>query len=351
MTDLENVLLQQAENTPEQTSEFFRLSIRKLNDLNLPVNPVNYALIYSYISAVSKPLNDELSEILENRGLDVDTAQALFVKYLVHCNSGIIEELRNQLLETMNNVISSVNNLAGHAGRTNEKLNNHLDKLSECSSAGDLKSVVANIMSVTGEILVDNRNLESQLNNSAHSLNHLQDELSLARSAVLKDALTGIFNRQGLDQEMHTLVNDRRFKDKSFCLLMADIDHFKKINDEHGHLVGDRVLKAFADMLVKKTRDTDFVARYGGEEFVILLPHTTINNAFLVAENIRKAVELMRIKHRKNNEENIFNITVSIGVGVHRQGETAEGLLERCDKALYRAKNNGRNRSMIASSN
>ncbi len=181
--------------------------------------------------------------------------------------------------------------------------------------------------------------------------NHFQLSLLMRvyRQAT-HDPLTGLFNRGALKLHLDKLQawrhEERSDGNLPACaVLMMDIDHFKKINDTHGHSVGDLVLGEFAQILVSQTREEDCVARYGGEEFVILLVNTDIRRAREVAERIRRAVEA---HHFPDHEHQRVPVTTSIGVAGLKEDETPEQALERADAALYRAKEAGRNRIMTA---
>jgi diguanylate cyclase len=127
------------------------------------------------------------------------------------------------------------------------------------------------------------------------------------------------------------------------CLLLIDIDHFKKFNDTWGHQTGDEVLKLVAKTLVENIKGQDIVARFGGEEFVVLLPKTSLSASVTVANVIRTAFEKRRVVG-KESKRMIGGITVSIGVARYELGEALAELIQRADAALYRAKNEGRNR-------
>ena len=131
-------------------------------------------------------------------------------------------------------------------------------------------------------------------------------------------------------------------------ILMLDIDHFKNFNDGYGHQVGDQVLRLVAGVLQENVRDGDLAARYGGEELMAILPGAAIDAGFEAAERVRRRIAEARLTRRTTGEE-ISSITVSIGVAQFRMGETADGLIERCDKALYQAKRLGRNRTVKGS--
>jgi len=125
---------------------------------------------------------------------------------------------------------------------------------------------------------------------------------------------------------------------------MLDIDFFKSINDTHGHAIGDKVLKTMANIIKKQLREYDIASRYGGEEFCILLPQTKIEEASIVAQRLRAAVESTQINI---DEDKNINITISIGLSQLREKDKAEDLYKRADKALYDAKNRGRNRVVV----
>jgi diguanylate cyclase len=128
-----------------------------------------------------------------------------------------------------------------------------------------------------------------------------------------------------------------------FSTLLIDVDHFKRFNDEFGHSVGDQVLKLMAKLLRERLRDIDLPARYGGEELIVVLPGSDLAAASVVAERIRRAVSEGQIIRRSTGEP-LPGISVSIGVAQFRGGEPMADLIERCDRALYLAKKNGRNR-------
>ena len=156
------------------------------------------------------------------------------------------------------------------------------------------------------------------------------------------DALTGLGNRRKLDEIFSVEINRQRRHGGSLCLSIADIDHFKKINDGHGHAVGDEVLVQFGELLCLQMRPTDTAARIGGEEFVVLMPHTKISEALATAERLRTAMVERTFGALEES------ITVSIGVAELQNGEDRHSLLRRADRALYRAKDAGRNQVVAA---
>lgn len=346
MTDnLFNPLL--AEEIPEQAAEYLRLAVSMMQQHQLTATPINYALFYTYVSGKHVTLNNKIDKHLQENTFTHDTALQLFTREFMQCGDTILENLRNELMDTVTEAIGSLMNVAGKTSSTNRNLELHIASLNDCKSTKDIVSSVSCIITETKSVISESQQLEHELITSSKGLKDLKSELANARIEASTDALTGLNNRRGFDEQLKKMLNDRRRTGQGFSLIMADMDHFKKINDSYGHLVGDKVLKAFSALLQGKTRESDFVARYGGEEFVIILPNTSLDNAYFVAENIRKSVEKLRVKQAKTGDV-IGSITSSFGVATHRIDETGHELLDRCDQALYKAKHAGRNNSKKA---
>ena len=155
------------------------------------------------------------------------------------------------------------------------------------------------------------------------------------------DSLTGLLNRGAILRKLSEQMKyTKRYRDE-LSLSLLDIDHFKKVNDQYGHLTGDDVLEQVAILMWQNIRDADIIGRYGGEEFIIILPRTDLSSALNVAERVRKMIEASKMK---DPEGNMFGITVSQGISIYKLGEDEHSLISRADNALYKAKGNGRNR-------
>ncbi len=181
------------------------------------------------------------------------------------------------------------------------------------------------------------RSLErAQLQQVIHELTELS----------LRDPLTGLFNRRGLSERLVEELSRARRYGAPLSLMMVDIDHFKHVNDTHGHAIGDLVIGHVARLLTKDRRVSDIVARYGGEELVLLLPHTPLDGALSLAERLRFQIE--NTPCRTSGSQ--YHVTVSIGVALFEHGmrEPAD-LLGAADHALYRSKREGRNRVSVPS--
>ncbi len=176
------------------------------------------------------------------------------------------------------------------------------------------------------------------------SMSELQMLLRLYRQAT-RDPLTGLFNRGALMETMQLEVGRAQKQEYPLCVLLFDLDKFKRINDDYGHLTGDAVLKIFAKLLRQTLRRSDHTGRYGGEEFMAVLPHTDTADAERLAEKIRKTCAATSVAYR---DEGQIHFTTSAGIARLRQDETAEALLLRVDESLYQAKEAGRDRVILA---
>lgn len=174
----------------------------------------------------------------------------------------------------------------------------------------------------------------------------LQAALAQIRELAMRDTLTGLLNRRQMTELMQLEWHRGQRSGRPLVLVQLDIDHFKPVNDTHGHAAGDRALQAFARTVLATIRDSDVLARWGGEEFVMMLTDTSVDEACEMLERVRLAVADMEIPHAAGT----FRVTVSAGLALHLRGDTVEHTLERADRALYNAKALGRNRVVVAPS-
>lgn len=191
--------------------------------------------------------------------------------------------------------------------------------------------------------------LEQLTNQAATTISRANVYAEILKHATL-DALTGFNNRRQLEERIKQEVSSAKRQKRNLCAIMTDIDFFKSVNDTYGHATGDLVLKAVSRVIKLQLRDYDIAGRYGGEEFSIILPYTRILEAKMVAERLRKAVENTKIDISKvNNETNDKNIsvTISLGIAEYENGDDEHTILQKADKALYKAKEGGRNKAEI----
>jgi diguanylate cyclase (GGDEF)-like protein len=174
--------------------------------------------------------------------------------------------------------------------------------------------------------------------------------IDLLESENVTDPLTKIYNRRYLDRRIEEEVARSKRYSLDLSILMLDIDHFKRVNDTYGHQVGDTILRILSDLVKADIRDLDVAARYGGEEFLVICTNTAVDGAALVAERLRQLVELHLFQFfDASGGSQTIQISISIGVaGFSPSVDSKEKLIQTADQALYRAKEDGRNRVIIA---
>ncbi len=185
--------------------------------------------------------------------------------------------------------------------------------------------------------------LEQLTRQSAITIDRANAYSKVLQYATL-DALTNLNNRRQFEVRLKQEIATTKRQSNPLCAMMIDIDFFKKVNDTYGHASGDAVLRKVAAIIKEKLRESDIPSRYGGEEFAILLPFTHIEEAKIVGERLRKAVEVTPIPIDNQS----INVTISMGLAEFKQEENGEELFARADKALYEAKETGRNRIIVS---
>ncbi|RKZ88425.1 MAG: hypothetical protein DRQ39_02510 [Gammaproteobacteria bacterium] len=183
------------------------------------------------------------------------------------------------------------------------------------------------------------KDLNERLQNMERESNELRQSAEKSRDLALKDALTGIWNRQALNELLEKEYSRWQRYQKPLSVVIWDIDFFKRVNDNYGHAAGDKVLKTIARIFQQQTRNTDFIARYGGEEFMGIFPETDLKDALVLANKIREKVEYSKFHY----ENKPVSITASAGLASFRGSDTIDDVFKRADKALYQAKESGRN--------
>jgi len=226
------------------------------------------------------------------------------------------------------------------------------ETLRQSASLNELQGLRRTLVDEVEKLLKGNHSLASKLDKAKNYLKiiesegqHLNDELTRVHILSLTDDLTGLANRRAFMRRMEDEVSRVQRYGSPLSLALIDMDSFKSINDKYGHPAGDDVLRTFANNILTIFRHHDMVARYGGEEFAILLPNTDIDGA---KRALVKVQERNARSHFQSNGSAILMPTFSAGLALYKSGETSNMLIERADKALYRAKESGRNRIEIS---
>jgi len=195
-------------------------------------------------------------------------------------------------------------------------------------------------------LMIKNKTLEAQARETEKKIRKQTQIIADLRSKLRIDALTGLLNRRAFETDLKKEMAKIRRYDYPMSLVMCDIDHFKNINDNFGHSVGDKVLQKVSEVFKKSIRETDSAYRYGGEEFMLMLPHTKVKEAFSLAERIRHKIEVFRFL--VGSQSPSIKITISSGLIQVKPSEDIDEIVTRVDKALYEAKRQGRNKTVRA---
>lgn len=250
----------------------------------------------------------------------------------------------SQEMQQASQIAERLKALADEISLSAHEHRSELDRASQLLLAGTEGSDEAFaelVVDVIGDVVRANQNLQTQLKTAETRLEEQAVEIEAHISRSLTDPLTGLPNRREFNGRLEERMSGWHRRQEVFSLLMLDVDHFKKLNDEHGHLAGDQVLAAIGRVLRGAVRREDIAARYGGEEFAILLPSTTLGEAAIVAEKVRESIARLVVEH---NQEKL-SVTISVGVATIEANDLPETLIRRADEALYAAKAAGRNRA------
>ncbi len=323
-------------------------AIKLMQENNVSMLPENYYIWFEYVRGGNKKLKDTIDKtISEKKEFTHDLSRDIYSNHILkETDSRIVVETGSKIKEIMSNVLKTIESSSGDTQSYNKDLAEFSKDL-ESAENSDVSKVISKLVSKTVELQQKGENLQKKLSESKLEVESLKVNLEHASAQASMDALTGISNRKAFDERLEETLKISRKEGKQFCLLMVDVDHFKKFNDSFGHLLGDQVLKIVAQAMKEVIKGRDMVARYGGEEFAIILPETPLKGGEIVAETIRKAISTRELK-RKDTGESLGQITVSVGVtAMHTIRDSVENIIERADKALYFAKTNGRNRVTV----
>jgi diguanylate cyclase len=311
---------------------------------SIPPYPQFYELLYTYATGVNPALNQRINQMFRDGEADVDLAERLYNGFLKAQDAN---ERISSVSVRMANRIDAVHEAIDSALDTATAYSGTLATASgEMSGTVDyqaLRAMADRLLGETRRMQDANHRLEAKLEASREDINALQRDLDEVRRDSMLDPLTKIFNRKSFDEGLIKAFAEARADQAPLCLLLLDIDHFKRFNDTWGHQTGDQVLRLVAMTLKSNIKGRDLAARYGGEEFAAILPETDLDGAIIVAENIRKAIQAKELLKRSTNEK-LGRITASFGVAILHPGDTPSSLIERADRSLYAAKHAGRNR-------
>ncbi len=330
------------QNAQKKSSEYVRLALPLMTKYNIPITPMNYAVWYAHVSKSNKPLSLEINTMIKSGApFSKENNQSLYHRFCSEDNDREIRALREDLKKVLTSIVEEVSELCGETGQYQSQLTTSAERLSDDAPLKNIRQVVNELIVETQSIVKYGKTAQDKLAEKTTELEALQSKFNEVKHEAFKDFLTGIANRKSFDENLEQMMQATMSED-DLCLLIIDIDHFKAFNDTHGHIVGDEVLKFVADKIKSIIRGQDFVARFGGEEFAVILPRTDLSGGAAVAENIRRLFAGTNLK-TAGSAKPLGALTVSLGAACYQPKEPIEAFVDRSDKALYHAKNNGRN--------
>lgn len=334
----------------ERSIAFAEIALGQIKSLRQLALPRNYEIWYVYATGANPALNKAIDETLARSGklTEVNLAQ-IYDTYLSHTRGADqIDQVGARVIHEIEDVMNVVDDALGITSTFGHNLVDAEKKLALAASRDHVKAIIETLVRSTHDMQTTNRALEGRLKKSRQVIHSLQQSLDAIRAETLTDPLTGLGNRKYFDRAVADAVATSVAGGRPLSLLMFDIDHFKSFNDNYGHLTGDQVLRLVALSLKQTIKGQDIIARYGGEEFAVVLPNTSLRQALIVAENIRRAVMSRELK-KKSTGEILGRVTISVGVSALQPGDDVYTLIERADLCLYAAKRNGRNRVICES--
>ncbi len=273
-------------------------------------------------------VRDEIKELIkEKEKIEEEYIQSLHLK---------LNKALKALIYTITTFSSSsseyVSTFQGHIDEINSAMSG--DNLDVDELSKRLIGIAIKIKDSTISMQNEIKEYSKKMQEAKIVIESLKNQVDEAKKNLVIDPLTNVYNRRGLLHFMKLEMERAIRYNHPFSIIMADLDHFSNVNNTYGHLVGDTVLKKFCSTVNSLIRGVDILTRYGGEEFIVILPNSTIENAFVVAEKIRETVKNLKFQYK----DKTFSITVSCGVSQFKENDTIETLIERADNALYKAK-------------
>ena len=304
-------------------------------------DPITYAVFYEHLSGRNDRLSAALEPLLAAQARLTDAQlRALHAAHIAASGGDDAERIRGDMQRVMDRIADSAARTGEAAGAFGAGLDG-LQNALQAEDAAALAVQVAQARQKTQVMQASVDALQEQVSSSHAEIERLRSDLERMREQAVRCALTGVLNRRGFDDQLQKMLATPPADGAEHCVVLIDIDHFKRVNDEHGHDAGDRVLKDLVHLIKSRARKLDRLFRMGGEEFLLFLADTPGSAAMIQAENLRgRIAEAALLKGRP--------VTVSIGLAELQRNLTQAAWVKRADTALYKAKETGRNRVVRA---
>jgi diguanylate cyclase len=337
------------QESKQQSAELLRQVIALMGQHEAAYNPVSFTVWYEFAAGMNPRLKEGVDRAIQAtpKLTDADLVK-LYQQYVADVDPSAMQRISGEFQRMMAGMMDSVSRTGDHAGDFNQQLQG-LTQALDANDTSAMAPLVNQALAGTARMRSSAKELQQQVAASRREIERLQAELIRVRDEAMLDPLTQVLNRKGFDQRLAALLAQPPAAAAQHCLIMLDIDHFKKVNDTHGHVMGDRVIQALGEVLraCVPEKQPAVAARFGGEEFAILVPDSTLEHSARLADQVLQKVRAMRIRDRRTREV-VLTVSVSGGVAALRQGDDAQGLIARADAALYKSKETGRDRVTCA---
>lgn len=329
-----------------QATAYLKQAVPLMIKYQIPTTPTQYALWYTYVAQTNPELNQAIETELQQSGSCSPLAsEMLYEQHLASQTERDVEGMKQSLEALATELSTSMQDTLSGTGLFQNMLDNSFGRLAKMDEEGlsieETIALVRELIVGSKEIRQSTQAFHNQLSTAEKEIADLKTKLEKTREEANHDALTGMLNRRAFDQELQHRLDTHQ----PFSLVMLDIDRFKNLNDEFGHLFGDQVLRAIARRVRSNCKEGEKAFRIGGEEMAILLPGRSLLLARQFAESLRRGIERISVLDR-TSQRRLNNITASFGVAEYQTGDDYDTLLGRADEQLYRAKSLGRNRVM-----
>lgn len=333
-------------NQPPPSRDIFavaRSAVALMEEHRLEPTPQTYEVVMCHLMGANPAVTADVERLLADGALNDEAVIALYEEHFSELRlTAHVVEAGERIGRELQGALQSLEAAEQRTIAYGETLEGASSALERENDPRQVRVMVDGLLIATRQMEEHSRDLERQLTETSSEVSNLRAALDQARQEAMTDALTGVANRKAFDLELARLVGIAETGGPSFSLVLADIDHFKRVNDVWGHQTGDQVIRFVASVLERVAGPGRMVARYGGEEFAVLLPDVTVSKAVMMFEEARRLVEGKKLVRRSTNEE-LGQITISSGVTAFGEGERARLVVERADVALYESKRNGRN--------
>jgi len=335
--------------TKEETVVLVRQVLATLGQHDAALNPSSFAVFYEHAAGINPRLSAALEAQLRNTPrLGDEAVRRLHQDFVADVGLAEAERIQGDMQRVMTDIVQSARRTGEQAGDFGERLQGLSGALLDANVQPGLSHHLDATLASTQAMRQSVQALQDQVAASQREIEALRADLMRTREESVLCPLTRVLNRRGFEERLDAMLAEPPAKGSQHCLIMLDIDHFKRVNDTHGHPMGDKVLEGLGAVLRSVPPEPGMAcARYGGEEFAILLPSTTLNKAVQLAEAVRTRARGVRLRNKTTNAVEL-TVTVSAGVAAWRPGDDARALVSCADAALYRSKTSGRDRVMVA---